>query len=135
MLYKNLDGTTSEEFSLGKGLNKVWFRTNGGIVQYKNYGGEWTGFRGAYATVVNTSSNHSFGEEDSVNFDTSGGYLTGTLPASPTTGKSYKVSNRGNGDVTISGNGKTINGDTSKIIKHRYSSMSLEYNGTEWVIQ
>lgn len=41
-VYKNLLGTMQNEFSLGKGNNRVDFRTNAGITEYRNNGGGWS---------------------------------------------------------------------------------------------
>lgn len=37
----NLEGTLKELFSLGKGTSKVEIRSNAGILEGKNYGGNW----------------------------------------------------------------------------------------------
>ena len=40
-LFDNLKGTTSDEFFIGKFLNKVFFRSNNGITEVKNAGGSY----------------------------------------------------------------------------------------------
>jgi hypothetical protein len=40
-IYKNLKGTTSDEFSIGSGINKVKFRINNGKLQGKDNDGEY----------------------------------------------------------------------------------------------
>lgn len=54
LIYRKLAGTTSEEFSVGLGVKKVDFKTNSGILQYRNYGGAWTnlGSGSSIGTVV-----------------------------------------------------------------------------------
>lgn len=58
------------------------------------------------------------------------------LPANPTTGKIFyfkRIDNSGN-TVSISGDGKTIDGANSFNLNVQYSSKSIIYNGTEWSI-
>ena len=40
-LFDNLKGTTSDDFFIGKFLNKVFFRSNNGIAEVKNVGGSY----------------------------------------------------------------------------------------------
>lgn len=61
-----------------------------------------------------------------------------TLPSSPATHQ-YVVVKDGKGDantnnITISGNGKTIDGGSTLIIGSPYGSNTLIYNGTQWNI-
>ena len=61
---------------------------------------------------------------------------TVTLQASPTTGRVLIVKD-GKGDagannITIDGNGKTIDGAGTKVINTNYDVRRLAYNGTEW---
>ena len=67
--------------------------------------------------------------------DTSGGAITITLPASPATGQAYKIKDTGNGltnNVTISGNGKNIDGSSTASINTDYGALELVYDGTAW---
>jgi hypothetical protein len=63
-------------------------------------------------------------------------YVSGTFtlsaPASPTTGKPYLVKKTdSSGLVTVSGNGKTIDG-ASTFLMGPYDAFTFLYNGTEW---
>jgi|SRR6185295_13819562 len=63
-------------------------------------------------------------------------YVSGTwtlsAPASPTTGKPYLVKKTDStGLVTVSGNGKTIDGAATFLVGP-YDAFWFSYNGTEW---
>lgn len=62
--------------------------------------------------------------------------LVVTLPAAPTTGQIATIKG-GNGNeaaynVTVAGNGKTIDGFGSRVMTDDYGYMALRYNGTQW---
>lgn len=63
---------------------------------------------------------------------------TVTLPASPSTSRSIIVKdgagNSGSFNITISGNGKTIDGAASYILNGAYQNIEMIFNGTEWNI-
>lgn len=64
--------------------------------------------------------------------------FTITLPASPTTGDTYEikdgVGNAAAKNLTIAGNGKTIDGATNYILNINYGAVLVAYNGIEWSI-
>lgn len=67
---------------------------------------------------------------------TVGAATTVTLPASPNTGRMLIVKD-GKGDagannITVDGNGKTIDSAATKVISTNYDLRRLIYNGTEW---
>lgn len=67
---------------------------------------------------------------------TVGAATTVTLPASPTTERLVMVKD-GKGDalannITIDGNGKTIDGAATLVIYTNYQRAGMIYNGTEW---
>jgi hypothetical protein len=58
------------------------------------------------------------------------------LPSDPSSGKMIKIKD-GNGNaavhnITIQGNGKLIDGESSLVINVNYSGVSLVYNGSQW---
>lgn len=61
-----------------------------------------------------------------------------TLEASPTTGRTVIIKDRGGNaytnNITISGNGKNIDGIASYIISNNYADAVLVYTGFEWSI-
>jgi len=61
---------------------------------------------------------------------------TVTLPASPSTSQSYIIKdgagNAASFPITIDGNGKTVDGQTTQILDIDYESAELIFNGTEW---
>lgn len=64
------------------------------------------------------------------------GATTVTMPAAPTTGdevtiKDDKGDAAGN-NITISGNGKNIDGSASLVLNSNYAFATLVYNGTQW---
>jgi hypothetical protein len=67
---------------------------------------------------------------------TAGEITTITLPATPATSRSIIVKD-GKGDaatynITVDGNGKTIDGDAAIVISENYAAIEIIYNGTEW---
>ena len=70
--------------------------------------------------------------------NTTGGTVTITLPASPTTGQAYKIKDSGgdalNNNITVAGNGHTIDSDTdtTATINTDYGAIELVYDGTAW---
>lgn len=67
-----------------------------------------------------------------------GGATIATLPASPATNQ-YVVIKDGKGDantnnITISGNGKDIDGGSSYVIGSSYGALTIIWNGTQWNI-
>lgn len=66
--------------------------------------------------------------------DSSANAITVTLPASPDKGRIYNIKNIDDTNgVTVSGNGKNIDGSSSYILADK-ASMSIHYDGTEWWI-
>ncbi len=64
----------------------------------------------------------------------SGGIVTLTLPASPTTGEIHNIkkSDATGNLCVIDGNGKTIDGASSVPLASQYSGDELYYDGTQW---
>jgi hypothetical protein len=67
--------------------------------------------------------------------DTTSGAFTESLPASPIKGQvvNVKLINSTN-TLTISGNGKTIDGSSSITTSTTNQSYQIQYNGTNWFI-
>ena len=66
------------------------------------------------------------------------GGITVTLPSSPTTGDTYLIKDT-NGlsatfNITVAGNGHTIDGFTNYIIANNYASMAISYTGSQWSV-
>jgi hypothetical protein len=87
--------------------------------------------------IVTKSAAYTVGPNDySILVDASGGAVVITLPASPVTGQSYnvkKIDASGN-SVTISGNGKVIDGAATLSVPGQWQSYYIQYNGTSWSI-
>ncbi len=64
--------------------------------------------------------------------------ITLRLPSEPYEGKTYLINDdKGTAaanNITINGNGKTINGTATITLSTNYSSRLLRYNGTQWVV-
>lgn len=60
------------------------------------------------------------------------------LPSAPDTWQYHNIKdgagNSKNKNLTIDGNGKTIDGNASAVINGKYTCLSFVYNGTEWNI-
>lgn len=76
--------------------------------------------------------------DDVIVITTNSGSITVTMPVAPTKGNNYIIKDGvGNANVnviTINGNGKNIDGQSSYILNASYGSISVVYNGTEWSI-
>lgn len=61
-----------------------------------------------------------------------------TLPASPTTGMTFVIKDitgtASTNNITVSGNGKNIDGSSTNVIATNYASITVIYNGTQWSI-
>jgi hypothetical protein len=68
--------------------------------------------------------------------DASGGAFTLTLPASPVTGELHNIKkiDATASACTVSGNGKTIDGNSTMPIVTSMGGFSIYYNGTTWYI-
>lgn len=74
--------------------------------------------------------------DDNIVCDTSGGAFTVTLPASPENGRVYTITLETAGNtLTISGNGKNINGSSTIFTTVAGTTIQLFYNGTQWNIK
>lgn len=60
------------------------------------------------------------------------------LPASPSLGQCVTVKDAGNNaavrNITVSGNGKNIDGSATNVINANRGYLSIVYNGTEWMV-
>lgn len=69
--------------------------------------------------------------------DSTGGGFIITLPASPATGQSYIIKDSGgdalSNNITVSGNGKTIDGGANATINTDYGAFEIVYDGTQWL--
>jgi hypothetical protein len=75
------------------------------------------------------------GSEYVVLVDSSGGTVTVTLPASPTTNSALKIKDKGNAltnNITVDGNGNDIDGSSTALINTDYGAFELLFDGTEW---
>lgn len=82
---------------------------------------------------VNYTINHDIGY-----IGVSGDTVTVNLPLEPIEFIEYTITDlRGNAEtnnITINGNGKLINGETSAIIDTNYGSYTFKYSGSFWYI-
>jgi hypothetical protein len=84
------------------------------------------------------ATNFNINEGDRIAVNTSGGALTGTLPASPLSGAMVTLGDL-NGtwninNLTINGNGQTILGDSTLICNIPTKFLILFYNGIRWSV-
>lgn len=98
----------------------------------------WTGAFWLTPTIKTTSGAYVVGTTETfivINKGT-GAATTVTLPTAPNTGRMLIVKD-GKGDaaannITVDGNGKTIDGAGTKVISTNYDLRRLVYNGSEW---
>ncbi len=88
-------------------------------------------------TFVSTTSSGTDSSGTHVSIGTLSATITRNLPATPNTGDviEYKApSNAIDFNITISGNGKTIDGSSTFVLNANYMAIKLTYNGTGWEI-
>ncbi len=103
-------------------------------------GGTWVAQTSGTSTVLivtghgNHTSNAAISTEFFSSCDATGGNVTLTLPASPTTGELHNIKRKdGSGNLcVIDGNGKTIDGGASVPMASQYLGISVYYDGTQW---
>lgn len=124
------------EIELGQIVN-TWNNHEQGIQQHT---GIWTGWLRFTPTVKTSSGGYTVLPSDTVIVinKSVAATTTVTLEASPATGRVIIVKD-GKGDaasnnVTISGNGKNIDGSATLVISSNYGVSRLVYNGTQWSI-
>lgn len=87
-------------------------------------------------TTVNTSPYAVLSTDSNLMVDTTSA-RTINLPASPIAGDAYRVKDStgtaATNNITVSGNGKNIEGTASATINTNFASLFLVYNGTQWV--
>jgi len=76
-------------------------------------------------------SSYTLTDTDSVIY--ASGTITITYPSTPVDNKRYEVINVGTGTVTLDGNGKDINGETSQDLTNKYDAAKTIYTGTEHI--
>lgn len=87
-------------------------------------------------TTAKTANYTIVATDDNVLCDTSSSAFTITLPASPENGRVYAVIlETGGNTLTISGNGKNINGSSTLALTTQGDAAQLVYNGTQWNIK
>jgi len=98
----------------------------------------WTGMLWPHVAVKTDSGGYTVGTTETVvviNKGT-GASTTVTLPSSPNTDRLLIIKD-GKGDantnnITVSGNGKNIDGSSSNTINTSYGVLRIVYNGTQW---
>lgn len=85
---------------------------------------------------IKTASYTFLPTDYAVDGDASGGSFTVNLEASPQVGQVHVLSKATAGNtLTLSGNGKTINGAQNLFMTVQYVSYTVQFNGNEWRIQ
>jgi len=89
------------------------------------------------STKTSTDSPYTASVGQAVPVSTVTDVVTVKLPASPSAGDNVRVSDVGGNasvkNITIDGNGHTINGGASHVIPSNYGSRDLSYTGSVWV--
>jgi len=112
-----------------------WNNHEQGLQQHSTV---WTGMFWPHVAVKTDSGNYTVSTTETViviNKGT-GAATTVTLPSSPNTDRLLVIKD-GKGDaaannITISGNGKNIDGSASVTISTNYGVSRIVYNGTQW---
>ena len=91
---------------------------------------------GSNTTFDIVSSNATVAKNTRNACDVSSAAFTLTLPTVPGTGDFVEIRQIAGdfsvNNLTVAGNGKNINGDTTLIVDVAYAQLALVYNGTEW---
>jgi hypothetical protein len=126
--------------SLYEAMKKIIEFREADIVEFDAIAAEagyQSGFRRA---TVSVSANYDVGENDFSIAGTGGaGGITLTLDANPKDGQVHNIwkADAGAGSVTISGNGKNINGAATQVLAAQYAFTKITFLGGEnkWLIQ
>lgn len=100
--------------------------------------GGGTGPNGLAASIRTTTSSYTATINDyGILVNAASGAVTITLPSSPSVGQVILVKkiDPTSNFVTVSGNGKTIDGMPSQIISSQWSSLALQCDGSSWYIE
>lgn len=92
-------------------------------------GGHVVGVRSINTTPTTGTSDDYF-----VTVDSSGGAITYNLEAAPNAGQTRIVKRNGASNITVDGNGKTIDGAATYILTVDDEWVALIYNGTQWEV-
>lgn len=87
--------------------------------------------------IVSKTTTYTFLPADyAVDGDATGGNFTVNLEAAPVTGQIHVLSkSTAPNTVTLSGNGKTINGAATQALTTQFTSLTVQYTSTEWRIE
>jgi len=109
--------TTREAQQFGRNL--VWFGA---------------GFQMNYSLDVTAARTLTEQDPRLVRVDATDGAFTLTLPATPSTGCTYTIKESAGltTAVTVSGNGKNIEGSATYSMNAAYRVRTLRYSGTQW---
>jgi hypothetical protein len=132
-VYRNFDGTMKEQFSLGKGTNRVDIRSDSGVLQGRNNGGAWT-------DLISTDNLDI--EAQSSNFTAAYGktYIVSNnvdiqLPA-PAANRKITVKLASNNSVNLLRNGSEQIDfvAATKVLNSEKMSVDIITNGTDWYL-
>lgn len=118
--FLQMDTTTgAQKLTLGSATSGAAVKLNGG--QQINY-------------TTKTANYTAVASDYLIEGDATSGNITISLPASPANGQVYIVTKTDStaNTVTVSGNGKNINGTASHILSFQYDRRAFCYTGTEW---
>lgn len=116
-------------------LVQTWNNHEQGLQQHSMI---WTAASALGVSVKTSSGNYDVTSTDSVVVinKASGAATQVNFPASPSTGR-YIIIKDGKADsatnnITVSGNGKNIDGSSTNVISTNSASRHYVYNGTQW---
>jgi hypothetical protein len=95
---------------------------------------------GVIKTSTTKTANYTVLSSDQrIYVDSSGGIFTITLESSPTTNREVEIIDSVGGcasnNITVDGNGKNIIGSSNYTVNQNYESITLVYNGTQWILK
>lgn len=97
----------------------------------------WTVLGGTRRVVTVTAAYTVRGFDNTIRLDASGGAFTVTLPSAATVSRPYtlkKVDTSGNAVTVAAVNGQLIDGAASLIISRQNTSLTLETDGSNWMV-
>jgi len=122
-----------------------YIRYNTDLGTFEGYSNnQWSGIGGGnpWVTKTNSDSPYTSLNNDRIFVDTSGGAVTVTLPASPSTGDNVRVvdvaGTFNTNNLTIQGNGENIMGASGNMTAStQYEGFQLVYSGATygWILQ
>lgn len=142
---QNATGTTSVGGNLiltsgtGTSINGFVQLQSGGTTVAQVSSNQFSTLKGFNQHVIAVTSNYNVLTTDNIiAVGTITASITITLPSGPSTGDTYFIKDTkglsGTFNITVSGNGNTIDGFSTYVVANNYASIALVFGPTSWMV-